>query len=56
MWCLRIARVGLVSAAFVGLLTCAPAWGSKPAPVAIAIHGGAGVIDRAQMTPEREQA
>ena len=29
---------------------------AKPNPVAIAIHGGAGVIDRATMTPEREAA
>jgi beta-aspartyl-peptidase (threonine type) len=35
---------------------CAPAWGAQAAPVAIAIHGGAGVIDRARMTPELEQA
>lgn len=28
----------------------------KPNPIAIAIHGGAGVIDRATMTPEREAA
>jgi beta-aspartyl-peptidase (threonine type) len=31
-----------------------PADGARP--IAIAIHGGAGVIDRAQMTPEREAA
>jgi len=28
----------------------------KPNPIAIAIHGGAGVIERATMTPEREAA
>jgi beta-aspartyl-peptidase (threonine type) len=31
-----------------------PAPAAEPQPVAIAIHGGAGVIERAQMTPERE--
>ena len=25
-------------------------------PIAIAIHGGAGLIDRAQMTPQREES
>jgi beta-aspartyl-peptidase (threonine type) len=29
---------------------------SKPNPIAIAVHGGAGVIDRATMTPEKEAA
>jgi beta-aspartyl-peptidase (threonine type) len=33
-----------------------PAAGATPHPVAIAIHGGAGVIDRANMTAEREAA
>src|SRR5712671_492916 len=28
--------------------------GDGARPIAIAIHGGAGVIDRAQMTPDRE--
>jgi len=28
----------------------------KPNPIAIAVHGGAGVIDRATMTPEKEAA
>lgn len=31
-----------------------PALAAGPHPVAIAIHGGAGVIERAKMTPERE--
>jgi len=32
---------------------CAPAVAVEPRPLAIAIHGGAGVIDPAKMTPER---
>src|SRR5260370_31562811 len=32
---------------------CAPAPAVEPRPLAIAIHGGAGVIDPAKMTPER---
>lgn len=48
----------LAAAALVcGTLALGHASGSRAAevrPVAIAIHGGAGVIDRAQMTPERE--
>ncbi len=57
MWCLRIAAgVAVISCAVVSPLACAPAWGTEAPPVAIAIHGGAGVIDRSQMTPEREQA
>ena len=47
-------------------LAAAPAWGVEPNPVAIAIHGGAGRIDRApgvtlvlnsylaRVTPERK--
>src|SRR3984893_17009197 len=31
----------------------APALAVEPRPLAIAIHGGAGVVDRANMTPER---
>src|SRR5579863_8602910 len=31
-----------------------PALAAEPHPVAIAIHGGAGTMDRAKMTPERE--
>jgi beta-aspartyl-peptidase (threonine type) len=38
------------------LLVAVPALGAEPHPLAIAIHGGAGVIDRAKMTPEREAA
>jgi beta-aspartyl-peptidase (threonine type) len=34
----------------------APARAAAPHPIAIAIHGGAGVMDRAKMTPEREAA
>ena len=34
-------------------VTIAPALAVEPAPLAIAIHGGAGVIDPARMTPER---
>ena len=40
--------------AALSLLSCALARGADRNPVAIAIHGGAGVIERAQMTPERE--
>ena len=39
------------------LLTAAaltPALADAPRPIAIAIHGGAGVIERSQMTPEKE--
>jgi len=35
-----------------GVSAAAPA--AAPAPIAIVIHGGAGVIERSQMTPERE--
>jgi beta-aspartyl-peptidase (threonine type) len=35
-------------------LLAVPALAAEPHPVAIAIHAGAGVIDRAKMTPERE--
>jgi L-asparaginase / beta-aspartyl-peptidase len=31
-----------------------PALGAEPHPIALAIHGGAGVIERAKMPPERE--
>jgi beta-aspartyl-peptidase (threonine type) len=34
-------------------VVCAPALAGEPQPLAIAIHGGAGVIDPAKMTPER---
>jgi beta-aspartyl-peptidase (threonine type) len=34
-------------------VVCAPALAVEPRPLAIAIHGGAGVIDPAKMTPER---
>ena len=34
----------------------APARAAAPHPIAIAIHGGAGVMDRAKMSPEREAA
>src|SRR4029077_11837187 len=34
-------------------VVCALALGVEPRPLAIAIHGGAGVIDPAKMTPER---
>jgi len=37
-------------------LAAAPAPAAAPHPIAIAIHGGAGVMDRAKMTPEREAA
>jgi L-asparaginase / beta-aspartyl-peptidase len=36
------------------LLLCGPALPAEPPPIAFVIHGGAGVIDPAQMTPERE--
>jgi L-asparaginase / beta-aspartyl-peptidase len=35
-------------------LACAPALAAGQHPLALVIHGGAGVIERAQMTPERE--
>ena len=42
----------------IALLCCSPlalpAAAAEPHAVAIAIHGGAGVIERAKMTPERE--
>ena len=34
-------------------VVCAPALAVEPRPLAIAIHGGAGVIDPAKMTPQR---
>jgi beta-aspartyl-peptidase (threonine type) len=34
-------------------VVCAPALAVEPPPLAIAIHGGAGVIDPAKMTPQR---
>ncbi len=34
-------------------VVCAPALAVEPRPLAIAIHGGAGVIDPEKMTPER---
>ena len=34
-------------------VVCAPALAVEPRPLAIAIHGGAGVIDPSKMTPER---
>jgi len=34
-------------------VVCAPALAVEPRPLGIAIHGGAGVIDPAKMTPER---
>jgi L-asparaginase / beta-aspartyl-peptidase len=36
------------------LLLCAAAYGAAPPPIAIVIHGGAGVIERSKMTPARE--
>ena len=35
-------------------LVCAAAHGAAPPPIAIVIHGGAGVIERSKMTPSRE--
>ncbi|HYM28313.1 MAG TPA: isoaspartyl peptidase/L-asparaginase [Steroidobacteraceae bacterium] len=40
--------------ALVYLLLAAPALAAAPHPVAIVIHGGAGVIERAKMTPAAE--
>jgi len=40
----------------VRVLSCAPAWGIEPNSLAIANHGGAGVIERVQMTPQGERA
>src|SRR5580700_1975035 len=44
----------------IALLCCSPlglpAAAAEPHPVAIAIHGGAGVMERAKMSPEREAA
>jgi L-asparaginase / beta-aspartyl-peptidase len=37
-------------------LWCATASAAAPHPLALVIHGGAGVIERSQMTPEREAA
>jgi L-asparaginase / beta-aspartyl-peptidase len=37
----------------VSLLSLAPAWGAPP-PLVLVIHGGAGVIEPARMTPARE--
>ena len=42
--------------ALLCLSLVAPALGAEPRPLAIAIHGGAGVIDPAKMTPERAAA
>jgi len=35
-------------------LVCGAAHGAAPPPIAIVIHGGAGVIERSKMTPARE--
>ena len=35
-------------------LVCGAAHGAAPPPIAIVIHGGAGVIERSKMTPSRE--
>ena len=40
--------------ALVCLLLAAPAFAAAPHPIAIVIHGGAGVIERAKMTPAAE--
>lgn len=40
--------------ALVYLLLAAPAFAAAPHPIAIVIHGGAGVIERAKMTPAAE--
>ena len=39
----------------LSLMLCAPAF-SKAPPIAIVIHGGAGTINKAQMTPEQQAA
>jgi len=41
--------------ALAGLLTPSLAGAADTQPIAIVIHGGAGVINRAEMTPERER-
>jgi beta-aspartyl-peptidase (threonine type) len=46
----RLKIIALLCWSLLGL----PALGAEPHPLAIAIHGGAGVIERAKMTPERE--
>jgi beta-aspartyl-peptidase (threonine type) len=43
-------------AALSAALGALPVRAAAPHPVAIAIHGGAGVMDRAKMSPEREAA
>ncbi|NIM68910.1 MAG: hypothetical protein GTN86_00215 [Xanthomonadales bacterium] len=43
--------LGMLAAAMAGMASAA-----EPAPIAIAVHGGAGTISRELMTPQREQA
>lgn len=40
----------------VGLCSIAPVVQANQSPIAIAIHGGAGTIDRSKFTPEKEKA
>ena len=47
----RLARLAVVFSALCILGSCAP---KEDHRVAIAIHGGAGTIDRAELTPEKE--
>src|SRR5262249_8499701 len=47
-------RRKILAAGFCAVVSVATVWAADSRPVTIAIHGGAGVIDRAQMTPERE--
>ena len=46
-----MSRPKLLALLYVGLIS--PALAAQPPPLAIAIHGGAGVIDPTKMTPER---
>ncbi|WP_231757029.1 isoaspartyl peptidase/L-asparaginase family protein [Microbulbifer elongatus] len=48
-----------ISCLIAGLVFCSPlVWAEQPesAPFAIAIHGGAGTIEKSSMTPEKERA
>ena len=48
------ARALAAIAVAFGAFAAAPACAADAQPIAIAIHGGAGVINRAEMTPDRE--
>lgn len=51
------ARAALAGGALIAAVLAAPlVWAADAPTLAIAVHGGAGVISKAEMTPEREAA